>query len=508
MGGASSSDGGVRMTEDDARHVELVRAVELEDREATLLTKEDRAQSGAHARAASAAVKGRRAADAFIAARADFASTRLITRHPGIAGLLRRSQWPPWLGLALPLLALIAGFVANEFGTGKRLDLLAVPLLGTIAWNLVIYIWLFLAVFRRRKGGGRDPLYRALLRVRGFGRGNADHGTSIQRAGSVFESRWASASAPLTGARIERTLHLSAALFAAGLIGGIYLRALVIEYRAGWESTFLGPEAVHALLSTVLGPASAMTGVALPSTTGIAAMRWTGPATGGVNAAPWIFLYTATVFGLVILPRLLLSLGQGARALRLSRYFPAPGREDFYIRRLLRDAGGAPGRARITPYAYRPSEETRRRLSKALRDALGDGAEVRFDEPIDYGEEDDWSARHSGDPDEDYHILLFTLSATPEEENHGALAKALADRISIERRGTMLAAVIDETPFRAHFAGQSGLDERIASRLDAWRQALAGARIVPLGLDLSNELDASLAQRIESGLMPDAAMRG
>ncbi len=496
------------MTEDEARYVELVRAVELEDREASLLTVEDRAQSESRARAATAAVKGRRSDDAFIAARAGFASTRLTTRHPGIAGLLRRSHWPRWLGIALPLLALVAGFVANEFGTGKRLDLLAVPLLGTIAWNLLIYIWLLLALFRRSAGDGRDPLYRALLRVRGFGRGRAEHGTAIQRVGSNFESRWASASAPLTGARIERTLHLSAALFAVGLIGGIYLRALVIEYRAGWESTFLGPAAVQALLSAVLGPASAVTGVGLPGTAGIEAMRWTGPDTGGVNAAPWIYLYTATVFGLVILPRLLLGLGQGARALRLSRRFPVPGREDFYIRRLLRDAHGAPGKVRITPYAYRPGEETRRRLSKALRDGLGDGAEVRFDEPIDYGEEDIWLGQHVGDPEEDYHILLFTLSATPEEENHGALAKALADRLKANRLGTILAAVIDETPFRAHFAGQSGLDERIASRLDGWRKALAGARIMPFGLDLSSEANEGLAHRIESALMPDAAMHG
>jgi hypothetical protein len=495
------------MTEDEARNVELVRAVELEDREATLLTAEDRAQSEAHARAASAAVKGRRADDAFLAARAAFASTRLTTRHPGIAGLLRRSQWPRWLGIALPLVALIAGFVANEFGTGKRLDLLAVPLLGTIGWNLLVYVWLLLALFRR-SSDARDPLYRALLRIRGFGRGRAEHRTAIQRAGSAFESRWASASAPLTGARIERTLHLSAALFAIGLIGGIYLRALVIEYRAGWESTFLGPAAVHALLSAVLGPASAMTGVQLPGVEGIEAMRWTGPDTGGVNAAPWIFLYTATVFGLVILPRLLLGLGQGARALRLSRRFPVPGREDFYIRRLLRDAHGAPGKVRVTPYAYRPGEETKRRLSMALRDALGDGTQVRFDEPIDYGEEDVWLGKHVGDPEEDYHILLFTLSATPEEENHGALAKALADRLKAKRLGTILAAVIDETPFRAHFAGQSGLDERIASRLDAWRKALAGARVTPFGLDLSSEANEGLAPRIESALMPDAAMRG
>jgi hypothetical protein len=405
------------------------------------------------------------------------------------------------------LWALVAGFIANEFGTGKRLDLLAVPLLGTILWNLLVYAWLLIALVNRR-GHGAAPLYRGLLRMRGLGRGNAEHGTALQRAASAFERRWAAASAPLTGARVERTMHFGAALFACGLIGGIYLRALVIEYRAGWESTFLGPQAVHTLLSAVLGPASAITGVAIPPAEGIAAMRWTGPDSGGVNAAPWILLYTATVFGLVILPRLVLGLGQAANAMRLARRFPVVGREDFYIRRLLRSVGGAPASARITPYAYRPGDETRRRLSDALRGALGDGAKVRFDQPISYGEEDTWLARHVGDAEEDYHILLFTLSATPEDENHGALATALAGRIASGKSGTMLSAVVDETPYRAHFAGQAGIEERIAGRLSEWRKTLAAARIVPFGLDLSQEVDGGIAQRLESGMMPDGAMRG
>jgi len=494
------------MTEDEARHVELVRAFELEDRESTLLTREDRAQAEAHARATGGMVKAGDGAHAYLAARAGFASARLATRHPGIAALLRRSEWPRWLGWAVPMAALVAGFLANEFGTGKRLDLLAVPLLGTIGWNLLVYVWLLVGLFARRKDRGLDPLYRALFRARGFGRGNADHGTALQRASTNFQSRWAAASASLTGARIGRTMHLAAALFACGLIGGIYLRALVIEYRAGWESTFLAPEAVHALLSTVLGPASQMTGVLMPSSAGIAAMRWTGPDTGGVNAAPWIILYTATVVGLVVIPRLLLGLGQAARALHLAQRLPVAGREDFYVRRLLRDAGGTPGCARITPYAYRPGEETRRRLSEALRGALGDGAEIRFDEPIDYGKEDEWLAGDVADPTQDYHVLLFTLSATPEDENHGALAAALARRIGTDRSGTVLAAMVDETPFRARFAGQAGLDERIVSRLQTWRKVLASAAIAPLGLDLSQEVDRGLAQRIESGLMADGAM--
>lgn len=414
------------MTEDEARQVELVRAIEEEDRDAALLTHEDLAQAEVHARTSGGPKQDWRDGNAYIARRAAFASIRLVTRHPGVAALLQKSRWPSWLGAALPALALTAGFIANEFGTGKRLDLLAVLLLGTIAWNLLVYLGLGAAMFRRGPTKVANPLLRAIARIAGVRHRDLDRGTALHRAANAFQTRWAVASAPLVSARVARTLHLSAALFAAGLIGGIYLRALVIEYRAGWESTFLSPQAVHALLSTILGPASWATGMAIPSVEGILAMRWTGPWTGGVNAALWIHLYTVTVLGLVIVPRLLLASWKSAKAYRLSRNFPVAGREDFYIRRLLRSAGGSPGTARISPYAYCPGDETQRRLAAALRLALGDGAQVHFDEPIDYGAEDRWMADYCANPDEDYHILLFTLSATPEEENHGAFAAGLA----------------------------------------------------------------------------------
>lgn len=496
------------MTEDEARRVELVRAIEQEDREATLLTREDRTQAEAHARSLPSPSGKRRAGDRYIARRAAFAAARLTTRHPGIAGLLHRSRWPGWLGLALPALALVAGFVANELGNGRRLDLLAVPLLGTIAWNLLVYLWILLTSLRPGQSRLADPLHRAIARIAGIGARDFENGSVLHRAANRFEERWSIASAPLVSARIARTLHWSAAFFAIGLIGGIYARALVIEYRAGWESTFLGPDAVHALLAFVLGPASWLSEVAIPSTDAISAMRWSGSGTGGVNAAPWIHLYTVTVAGLVIVPRAVLGGWAALRAWRLAQVFPVAGREDFYIRRLLRSAGGLPGTARVTPYAYRPGDETRRRLATALRAALGDGADVRFDPPVDYGSEDRWLSHNPGSPDDDYHIVLFTLSSTPEEENHGALATALRARIEQDHPGTVLCAIVDESPFRAHFAGQAGLDERVEGRLGTWRRALAGAAIAVIGLDLSHEADTDLAQRLESGLLPDGALHG
>lgn len=500
------------MTEDEARTAELVRAIEAEDADGALLTREDRDQAEARARAAVAGLSGARADDRFIATRGEFAAARLATRHPGIASLLARSRWPVWIGVVLPLLALGAGFLANEFGTARRLDLLAVPLLGVIAWNLLAYAAIAAGALTGRGRLASDPVSGTVARLAGFGRRDFDRGSALHRAADGFQRRWSRRAAPLANARIARTLHLGAALFAAGLIGGIYVRALVIEYRAGWESTFLGPEAVHGLLSLVLGPASSATGVAIPPVNEMAAMRWksalAGAAGGGVNAGPWIHLYTTTIAALVIFPRLVMAAWQGVQAIRLARHFPGLGRDDFYTRRLLRASGARPASARVTPYAYNPGEETRRRLSAALRAALGDGAELRFDEAIAYGSEDEWLAAHPPRPEDDYHLLLFTLSATPEAENHGALTRALAARIAAEHPGTVLAAIVDESPFRAHFAGQAGLDARVATRIAAWRTVLGEAGVTPLALDLSDPLDDTLAQRLESGLLPDGAMHG
>lgn len=487
------------MTEDEARQVELVRAIETEDADAALLTREDREQADAHARAVTGVPAGRADEARFIAARAGFATTRLATRHPPVAALSDPHDWARWLWWLVPFAALIAGFVANELGSGRRLDLLAVPLLGTIAWNLLVYAALPFRGLGRRALPARPRFTRLGQHAAGD--------TPLARGLRTFRLGWAARSAPLIAARTGRTLHLGAALFALGLIGGIYLRALVIEYRAGWESTFLGPEAVHAILSFVLGPASLMTGVAIPPVSEIAAMRWTGPTTGGVNAGPWIHLYTVTLVGLVVVPRLLLAAWQASRAWRFARHFPMPGREDFYVRRILRAGGGRSGAVRITPYAYRPDEATQRRLEVALRAAFGDAAQVRFDAPVDYGAEETWLAAHAADPGDDHHILLFNLSATPEAENHGALATGLARRIASEATGTHLSALIDEAPYRAHFAGQPGLDERIAGRLSAWRRVLADAGVPPVALDLSRPADAALVERLESGLMSDAAMR-
>ena len=60
--------------------------------------------------------------------------------------------------------------------------------------------------------------------------------------------------------RIAALLHVAAAAVAIGLLGSMYLRGLVLDYRAGWQSTFLQADTVQRVLSTLLAPATALTG--------------------------------------------------------------------------------------------------------------------------------------------------------------------------------------------------------------------------------------------------------
>jgi hypothetical protein len=49
----------------------------------------------------------------------------------------------------------------------------------------------------------------------------------------AFMADWAQLSARLNAARLSRTIHLSAALFAAGAVASLYVRGVLSRYGAG-----------------------------------------------------------------------------------------------------------------------------------------------------------------------------------------------------------------------------------------------------------------------------------
>jgi hypothetical protein len=502
------------MNEEQVRRLLLVRAVETEDAAEALLTREDR-QQATHAalaeRAPDGAARGRGGMDAadesFLAGRAQFGFARLATRFPQIRTADRAARWPAWIDWLLPAIALALGVVTNEIGSGNRLNIIAFPLVGMIAWNLLVYVALAAGAVRRavsRTDGAPVPGPLVGLLQRAARPGGGDQRQPIGRAVGRFSADWLQFAGRLNQHRVRRALHLAAAALAAGVLIGMYLRALSVEYRAGWESTFVEADVLHAWLGLVLAPAAALTGISLPDAGGLEALRWSNGA--GENAGPWIHLYAATALLFIIGPRLVLAAWAGARAAQLRRRMPAPGLEDFYVRRLIRSARGGGAVVRIVPYSHRADAAEQRRLQATLVRALGEGTQVTFDPTIPYGGEDEWLGGQRLDPQTDHLIILFNLSSTPEAENHGALVAGIQRRLKSERSGARLAALLDETPYRQRLGGQADTGARLQTRRAEWERVLAAHGLHPLAVDLEDADEAGLARRLESVLIKDAGL--
>src|SRR5262245_34620492 len=337
------------MNESAAREAVLVRAVETTDAGRAVWSNDDRAWA---TRATAEITGGDAVPDAYIARRASLAVERLQSRHPAFGRALRAVTWRPWIAPVLALAAFALGVAADQIGPTHRVNVLAFPLLGLLLWNVAVYVliavrgvWGLLSP----RGRALGPLARTLARL-----GRAVPGepgvpdAAVSTVLGVFFTEWARASAPLVAARIGRSLHDAAFALALGAIAGMYVRGLVLEYRAGWESTFIGAETVHSLLALVLGPASALTGIPVADVPRLEAMQF-GAGGAGENAAPWIHLYAATIAIAVLLPRLLLALGTWLAERQLAARFPL-ALDDPYFARLTRQVGREPARVRVVPY--------------------------------------------------------------------------------------------------------------------------------------------------------------
>ena len=268
-------------------------------------TADDRAWA---TREALAAVGERATPEAFVTTRARLALGRLLVRDEAGQRFLSRRLWhPAWVLLAMAA-GLLAGLLVDQLGPPLRVNLLAPAVWAVVAWNLVVYA---LLAWPRRASRGLDAGPAAWLRAL------APRGSQADGAAQL----WLRHAAPLSAQRALLLMHSAAATLALGLVAGLYLRGLVLDYRAGWQSTFLAPGMVQALLDALLAPAAALTGVPVAD---VAPLRLLPGAEATASAAPWIHLYAATLGLFVVLPRLLLAAWAAGRAQHLSARFPLP----------------------------------------------------------------------------------------------------------------------------------------------------------------------------------------
>jgi len=120
-----------------------------------------------------------------------------------------------------------------------------------------------------------------------------------------------------------------------------------------------------------------------------------------------------------------------------------------------------------------------------LRAAFGADTRIEFAPAVAYGEEERFSTPASGTAS-DLEILLFSLAATPEVENHGRILQQARDRWSRAKAGSRWLVLVDEAPFLAHFGGDASLATRIEQRRSAWRDFVRAHGFEACALDFGS----------------------
>jgi hypothetical protein len=460
------------MNEQVARNVVLVRAIETIDQQREILSEDDRMYASRSAKELAqwqaSDTRSEVTAEHFLQQRSEQILKRIAERTPAFAAFLKRRSGGKILAVLAPVLALLLGAGMDRIGDPHRVDLLSAPLLLMLAWNGLVYagllVWMFVPASKKagrdagliqRLAAGWNALSRKLPR-------KLPH--CLSTALLSFTSEWMALSAALTNARVSRTLHLSAALFAVGAMLSLYARGFLSQYVAGWESTFLDAAQVHALLSKLFMPAMSILGLPGFSIFDIEVLRFSAstPALGG---ARWVHLYAATLFLLVVLPRMILTFTCQWKARRLERHFPLD-LESPYFRKLGAKFGDMPGAApsilRVLPYSFTLDEARDRGLSAVAAEFLGEQARVMLRPSVAYGEEIQLALGDINLNDENVALtaVLFNLSATPEKENHGAFLDYLA-----RHAPRAMAVLIDESGYLERIGS-----ERIATRIALWRE--------------------------------------
>lgn len=451
------------MNENSALEVTLLQAFETAQPASVNWTDDDAAWASRLANGDAKVVESSSGsgADSYVARRAHHAMQRLLPREVNAANWLKlRGSGGTMLAL-VGAAAFVLGLLADSIGSAQRINLLAPPLWAVVLWNAAVYLLLLGQSLSgwfqgERKVGILTRWTKKLMRKGRRAPGSAAAGSSA--ALQAFAADWMHRSAPLSLTRAAVLMHAGSAALAFGLISGMYLRGLVLDYRASWESTFLSAETAHAALSFLLSPASQLAHIALPNLAAFEALRSTHLARSGSDAtgATWIHLYAVTLVLFVVLPRIALALWSAGRARRMKTHFKLP-LSDEYFARLLRQHQGRQTAVVVMPYAHTPNEAAALGLCAVMATTMGPDIKLNWAPTVPYGAEDEGHPKLPAGTS--LAVALFDLSATPEAETQGRFAQQLAAAAST-------VVVIDAAGFQRRFATAP---ERLKQRRDAWR---------------------------------------
>ncbi len=474
------------MRPDTLREILLVKAIEEADRPGQVIPWGERERAARDALRATglgtdeiaAASSGRRVVQA-LADRAGRLAAPVLQRHPVFDDLLARSGWPAWAGYSLLVVAFVSGFGLSAMNDSRRINILALPFLGLLAWNFIVYLWVVLGVIRQLAQRARRATRHLGSTVRSIGRRlgpfvarTTQVDTVLGEAVKRFVTDWSRLGAPVLAQQMRQWLHLAAATLALGLIAGLYQRGIGHAYVAGWESTWFGARQVKWLIDTLYGPAAAWAGIELPATVdAVARLQFLPDGSGGATAAPWIHVLALCLLATVVVPRLLLATTAAFNALRLQHVAGLPEELSAYARMALGAGGqGLQTAIHVIPYAYDPGAAITARLEPRLQEMFGRGARPRLHPVVAYGSESALEPvlREFGQG-LDGCVLLMNLASTPETENHGRVLDAARERARDSTLAGPCRLLVDEAAYLERFGADTSLASRLGERRRLWQ---------------------------------------
>lgn len=491
------------MNADVLADVLLVKSVEEADRAGELLPLADRERATREVlRATGGSDTGTPPAGervfAALAARASLLLGPLIARYPVLAELRGRTAF-----LAAPsvagLVALCAFAVGAPLGWAagvERLNLLAFPFLGVVLWNLVVVGGLLVDALPRLLRGAAASRPRAAWLRRLFLRslaGIVARTTGVHarlgEALSRFVAEWSTVRAPLLQARASFALHVGASGLALGMIAGLYAAGVAVRYSAGWAAEWISAEAALRTLHVLFGPASAISGIALPATVAEVAALQFPAGDPAPRARAWVHLMAITLALYAVLPRLLLAVVAALRARAIVRSRALPEALAPYARRTCGAslAGRGSGLVVVACYACEVSGPARTGLQRWLEATYGRGAAAEL-QTVRYGDEESLDTllgrTASAGPAEGI-VLVLALAATPEAENHGEAIRLARGAAARWEPATGLHVLLDESGYARRMTADAALSRRLDERRELWRRFVRGygldAEFVDLG---------------------------
>lgn len=454
------------------------RALEESDTDGVYVNAERRREATAHTRAglASDEITGDvldERSESFLDKRAEWLEREAVGWRGElirVLSLLRVPQGRWSWALIGWVLAMLTGYWFTDLGQSSEFNLLALPLVGLLAWNaVVIVLGLLCELIPSSSLAGRGGWMAEFL-AHGISRAGKATKEVESGAAEVVRNRFEELAWPLAWRRLQMRLrmwlHVAAALLAIGGGAALYARGWSREYRAVWESTLLSESNAKAFFETLFKPASKVLRTPVPLDQIAGMHRTAGKAEQPAPALPWIHLYAGTLLVLIVAPRLLLA---GISLARCRRAISKPARAlnwGGYLRNLLRAVEGGNERIQVLVHAMEPTPMHREVWDRGVRERFGGMARAEYVR-IPAGEEDEFAA--AWQPVSANVVMLFSMATTPEAEVQRRLVSDVRQRLLTKHAEPELIVLLDGTSLAGRWS-----PEKVAGREQLWSQMVEG----------------------------------